>query len=133
MEIKITFPGNKKVDAHVGGFVIHTDQPGQAGGDNTAPSPFVIFLTSLATCAGYYVKSFCDSRGISADGIDITQKLVFQSETRRIAKVIIEIRLPSSFPEKYKDAVVLSANQCAVKQYLAQPFEVETLATISDL
>lgn len=127
MEIKISFPGNKKVDANVNGFIIQTDQP-QPGGDNTAPSPFVLFLASLATCAGYYVKSFCDGRGISAEGIDITQKIIYDHETRRIGKVAIEILLPIDFPEKYKDAVVLSANQCAVKQYLANPFEVETTA-----
>jgi putative redox protein len=132
MEIKVSFPGNKRVDAEVNGFVINTDQPQQAGGDNSAPSPFVLFLASLATCAGYYVKSFCDSRGISAEGIDITQHLVFNNETRRIGKVVIDIKLPKGFPEKYKDAVVLSANQCAVKQYLAQPFEIETLASLTE-
>lgn len=127
MEIKISFPGNKKVDAHVNGFTIQTDQP-QPGGDNTAPSPFVLFLASLATCAGFYVKSFCDGRGISAEGIEISQKINYDHEARRIGKVVIEILLPSDFPEKYKDAVILSANQCAVKQYLANPFQVETIA-----
>jgi len=130
MEIKVSFPGNKKVHAHVNGFTIETDQPSQGGGDNSAPSPFLHFLASLATCAGFYVKSFCDSRGITVDGIEITQKLEFNQETRRIGKVIIDISLPSDFPEKYKEAVVLSANQCAVKQYLTDPFEVQTVSHI---
>jgi putative redox protein len=130
MEIKVSFPGNKKVNAHVNGFTIETDQSLQGGGDNSAPSPFVHFLASLATCAGFYVKSFCDSRSISVDGIEISQKLEFNQETRRIGKVVIEISLPSGFPEKYKEAVVLSANQCAVKQYLADPFEVLTVSHI---
>ncbi len=129
MEIKVHFPGNKKVDAHMNGFVVHTDQPVQAGGDDSAPSPFSLFLASLATCAGFYVKSFCDSRGISVEGIEITQKIIYNHESHRIGKVMIGILLPSDFPEKYKEAVVLSANQCAVKQYLAKPFEVETLAS----
>jgi putative redox protein len=130
MQMKVSFPGNKKVHAHVQGFTIETDQPQQGGGDNSAPSPFVLFLASLATCAGFYVKSFCDGRKISAEGIEITQSLDFNQETRRIDTVIINISLPSDFPEKYKDAVVLSANQCAVKQYLANPFEVLTTAEI---
>ncbi len=127
MEIKVTFPGNKKIDAYVNGFTIQTDQP-QPGGDNTAPSPFTLFLASLGTCAGIYVKSFCDGRGINSDGIEMTQKVIYDQEARRIGKVVIEILLPASFPEKYKDAVVLSANQCAVKQYLQNPFQVETIA-----
>jgi putative redox protein len=128
MEIKVSFPGNKKVDAHLNGFTIHTDQPAAGGGDDSAPSPFALFLASLATCAGFYVKSFCDGRNIETQGIEITQKIIFNQETRRIGTVRIEILLPEGFPEKYKDAVVLSANQCAVKQYLANPFEVETVA-----
>lgn len=132
MEIKVHFSGNKKVDAHMNGFIVQTDQPVQAGGNDSAPSPFSLFLASLATCAGFYVKSFCDSRGISVEGVEITQKIINNNESRRIGKVLIEILLPPGFPEKYKDAVVLSANQCAVKQYLANPFEVETLATFKE-
>jgi len=130
MEIKISFPGNKKVDAHIGDFIIHTDQPIQGGGDNTAPSPFVMFLSSLATCAGFYVKAFCDGRGLSVEGIEIIQTMEYNHESRRIEKVIIDINLPSGFPEKYIDAVLKSANHCAVKQYLAQPFQVETIASV---
>jgi len=129
MDIKVTFPGNKKVDAIVNGFTIHTDQPAPTG-DNTAPSPFVLFLASLATCAGFYVKSFCDGRNIDTKGIEITQKIVYDQQLRRIGKVVIEIALPQEFPVKYKDAVVLSANQCAVKQYLSNPFDVETIAVV---
>ena len=32
---------------------IHTDQPAPAGGDS-APSPFDLFLASIATCMGFY-------------------------------------------------------------------------------
>ena len=32
MDIVVTFPGNKKVDAEYKGFTIHTDQPAHAGG-----------------------------------------------------------------------------------------------------
>lgn len=128
MEIKVTFPGNKKVDAQIGEYVIHTDQPLNGGGDGTAPSPFILFLASLGTCAGIYIKSFCDSRGISTEKMEIIQKLEFDRASNRISKVILEVQLPSDFPEKYKDAVLLSANQCAVKQYLANPFEVESVA-----
>lgn len=128
MEIKVTFPGNKKVDAQIGEYTIHTDQPTHGGGDGTAPSPFILFLASLGTCAGIFIKSFCDSRGISSEKIEIIQKLEFDRGSNRISKVILEVQLPSDFPEKYKDAVLLSANQCAVKQYLANPFEVESVA-----
>ena len=52
---KITFPGNKKVDAEFNGFTIKTDQPVNQGGVGSAPTPFETFLASLGTCAGIYV------------------------------------------------------------------------------
>ena len=44
MEIKIPFPGGKKVNAEMNGIVIPTDQPVEDGGEGTAPSPFHLFL-----------------------------------------------------------------------------------------
>ena len=55
MEIEVSFPGGKRVDATFGGFTIRTDQPVSAGGQGSAPEPSALFLASLATCAGIYV------------------------------------------------------------------------------
>ena len=125
MEMEIYFDGNKKVNANLNGTIIKTDQPVQGGGDGTAPAPFDLFLASLGTCAGIYVKGFCDQRGISSDNIKIIQKMNFNPATRLIDKVDLEIQLPSDFPEKYKDAVINSANLCAVKRHLQQPPEFD--------
>src|SRR5690349_13216691 len=73
VEIRVSFPGGKRVDAKVGSWVIHTDQPSAQGGVGSAPGPFDLFLASLASCAGYYVLSFCQARGIPTEGIEIVQ------------------------------------------------------------
>jgi hypothetical protein len=62
MDITIRFPGGKRVDAHLGTHVVHTDQPIAGGGEDSAPAPFDLFLASLATCAGIYVLGFCQAR-----------------------------------------------------------------------
>jgi len=128
MEMQIYFDGNKKVNAKLNGNVIKTDQPVQGGGDGSAPAPFDLFLASLGTCAGIYVKGFCDQRGISTDNIKIIQKMNFNPSTRLIDKIDLEIQLPDDFPEKYKDAVIKAADQCAVKRHLqeAPEFDVYT-------
>jgi ribosomal protein S12 methylthiotransferase accessory factor len=127
---KITFPGNKKVDASFNGFTVHTDQPIQGGGNGTAPSPFEIFLASIGTCAGIYVKGFCDSRGLDAEGIEIEQKLVFDPISRKIAKIKLEIQVPPTFPNQYHDALVNSANLCAVKKMLEEPPSFDTYTVV---
>lgn len=129
-DFKVTFPGGVKVDTTFREFTIRTDQPVRDGGENTAPSPFILFLASLATCAGYYVISFCQSRKIATDGIELTMKTERDAKGKMIALVSIEISLPPDFPEKYAAAVVKAAEQCTVKAHLQFPPDIETKAVI---
>ncbi len=129
--IKISFPGGKKVDAKFGDFVIKTDQPVHGGGEGTAPSPFDLFLASIATCAGYYVLVFCQSRGLSYENISLVLKKERNPETKRIEKIFINIHLPEDFPEKYKSAVIKSVNSCSVKIHMLYPPEFIVEANIN--
>jgi putative redox protein len=128
-EMKITFPGGKRVDAEVGPHVVHTDQRKEEGGDGSAPEPFALFLASLGTCAGIYVANFCESRGIPTAGISLTQHSHWDKEQRRVTRVRIEVHLPPEFPEKYKDAVLRAADHCTVKRNILAPPEFEVVAT----
>lgn len=116
--MRIYFDGKKKVIADYMGEKIITDQPLQAGGEGTAPAPFTLFLASIGTCAGIYVRGFCEQRGIPTDNIYLTQKMSFNPVSRMIDQVDIEIHLPPDFPEKYKEAVINAADLCAVKKHL---------------
>jgi putative redox protein len=130
METKfdITFSGNKKIDAHFRGFTINSDQPLSDSGDNTAPSPFELFLASIGMCAGFYIVSFCQSRSIPTDNISMTQTVVRDDKTHRVEKVMIDINIPPDFPEKYKDAVIKAAQSCSVKKFLDAPPEIQIVA-----
>ena len=131
MDMEITFAGGKKVNASYKGHVHKTDQPITSGGENSAPSPYELFLASIGTCAGIYVKSFCDQRGIPADGIKIVQTMDFDREKHLVSKIKLDIQLPAYFPEKYRSAVISASDLCAVKRAIANPpvFEVVTSLT----
>ncbi len=126
MDIKVTFPGGLRVDAQYGPMTIPTNQ------DGTAPPPFALFLASIGTCAGIYVKSFCDQRGVSTEGIEIIQRMYTDPATHLIGKMELNIHLPETFPEKYKDAVIRAADQCAVKKHLLTPPTIEVNAFIAN-
>ncbi|MBN1899404.1 MAG: OsmC family protein [Spirochaetes bacterium] len=131
MEMEITFPGGKKVDALYKGFTIKTDQSREAGGENSAPAPFDLFLASIGTCAGIYVLGFCQKRNISTDGLKISLNTNRDEGTHMIDKIKMNIHLPAGFPEKYREAVILSAELCSVKRHMENPpiFETKTLDT----
>ena len=128
--IKVTFPGGVRVDAEFKGFTFKTDQPAYAGGTGSQPSPFDLFLASLATCAGYYVVSFCQERKISMEGLEITMRTERDPNTHLIGLVAIDIALPPGFPDKYKAAVIKAADQCTVKKHIQNPPDFEITAAV---
>lgn len=130
MEMKISFGGGKKIIAELNGNIIPTDQPVKSGGEGSAPSPFDLFLASMGTCAGIYVKSFCDQRNIPTEGISLLQKMEYDQSTHLVSSITIEINLPAGFPEKYKDAVINAADLCAVKRHLHNPPKITVTSKI---
>jgi len=121
VEMIIDFPGGARVDAHFGGFAVPTDQPPAGGGQSSAPTPFATFLSTIGTCAGIYVLGFCRQRGIPTDGIRLVQRMRTDPVTRLVGEIHVTIELPPGFPEKYRDAVVRAADQCAVKKHFERP------------
>jgi putative redox protein len=128
--MEITFDGGKVITAHLNDHIIKTDQSVKSGGQNSAPAPYDLFLASIGTCAGIYVKSFCDQREIPSENIRIIQTVIFDRQTRLPDTIKLEIQLPADFPEKYKTAVINAAELCAVKKTINNPPKFEILTSI---
>ncbi len=124
MEMEIQFPGGKRVNSIYKGFLVETDQPESDGGDDTAPEPYDLFLSSMGTCAGVYILYFCESRDIPIDGIKMTLAFEKNEKTHLVEQIHIRIHLPDAFPAKYRKAVVRAAQMCTVKRSLFKPPEV---------
>jgi ribosomal protein S12 methylthiotransferase accessory factor len=125
MEMLIDFPGGSRVDAHFGGFTVNTDQPPAS----SAPSPFEMFLASIGTCAGIYVLGFCQQRGLPTTDIRIVERVIHSQLTHMVEKIDLEIQVPATFPEKYRESLIRSAELCAVKKHLENPprFNISTI------
>lgn len=122
-KIEVTFPENLKVEANYKGFKVITDQPVYAGGDGSAPSPFDLFLISIATCAGFYFLAFCQERKISTEGARVIMSMEKNPEKKMIGRIILDLFLPAGFPEKYREAVKRAVNNCSVKLHIFDPPE----------
>ena len=121
MEMEISFPGGKKVNATYKGFTIETDQAKDEGGEGSAPEPYDLFLSSIGTCAGIYVISFCKQREINTSGLKLTLEFDRSDKTHLIEEIRIRIHLPPKFPEKYKAAIIRTAELCTVKRNIMTP------------
>lgn len=122
--MNITFPGGVAVEAHFRNHTVLTDQPTPMG-DDSAMSPFDLFVASIATCMGFYALRFCQERGIATEGLDLELKQIRDPERKRVAKIAVEITTPAGFPEKYRSALLRAVDLCAVKRHLNEPPEFE--------
>src|SRR5688572_291045 len=71
MDVELRFSDGPAIEAHYKGHVVSTDQPVAKGGRGAAPSPFDLFVVSLATCAGFYVSTFLRQRGLPTEGLGL--------------------------------------------------------------
>ena len=124
MSMQISFPGGVAVNASFKGFEVKTDQPAANGGENSAPSPFDLFLVSLGTCAGFFALRFCQQRELPTDGMSLDLDTERNPDSKQLEKVVVQLNLPIGFPDKYKKAILRATDQCAAKQALIDPPEI---------
>jgi len=130
MKMEITFPEptGARVDASIQNgeytYLVKTDQPPEAGGDASAPTPFALFLASIGTCAGIYILSFCRQRNIPTENIRLVQRMERDPETGMVSLVKVDVYLPPEFPQRYVQAAIRTAGLCTVKKHLANPPQI---------
>jgi ribosomal protein S12 methylthiotransferase accessory factor len=127
MDMRMVFPGGMRVNAEVDEHVIGTDQPVRTGGEHAAPGPFDHFLASIGTCVGFYALKFFRQRNLATEGLELTLSTVADPQRHMVSEVILKLKLPDDFPERYRAAVARAVDLCAVKKHLAQPPRITTI------
>jgi putative redox protein len=117
-EIVTYLPGGRRVNVVVRGHTVFTDQPVDNGGEDSAPSPFEIFLASIGACAGIFVQGFCATRDLPTEGIRIVERPILDAEGA-LKDVQLDIQLPPGFPDKYREALIRVVEKCSVKRAIA--------------
>mgnify|MGYP000887717759 CR=1 FL=1 len=130
LEMVVSFPGEARVDAYFGPRKIMTDQPPMGGSQGSAPTSFATFPASLVTRDGIHGPVFCKQRGLDTEGIMLVQHLQSDPFTGWVSNVEINIHVPTSFPDKYYNALVRSAEQCADKELMEEPPQFKVHLTV---
>ncbi|MBK6906662.1 MAG: OsmC family protein [Rhodocyclaceae bacterium] len=103
-------------------FAISSDQPAPHGEDS-APSPFDVFLAGISGCAAYFAQRYCRKWKLPHEGISVDLIPSFDDRHALIG-VDLRINVPDSFPREHLDGLLKNANACPVKKALENPPQV---------
>lgn len=124
MELTVAYRDKKSFEAICRGHQWKMDTPGKYGGEDSAPTPTEVFISSLGACIGMYIVGYCNNTG--RDTTDLTIKLDWEKEEspKRVNKIKVDIDLPKVNVEKKKDSLMRIVEKCLIHNTLKNPPEV---------
>jgi len=114
MKVTVNYLEGWKFESVCGDHKVTVDLPTSSGGKDEAPTPPQYFLTSLASCVGVYVVSYCESARLDAKGMQISITADKISHPNRIDNIKIDITLPNAQVGKRKEALLSVAKNCLI-------------------
>ena len=109
-----------KVDTRIfDKFSVPSDQPSPSGEDS-APTPFDIFLAGIAACTAFYAQRYCRKWNLSHEGIEVTLDPVF-NEKHLLTDINMKLKVPDTFPPDHLPGLLKNAGNCLVKKTMESP------------
>ncbi len=114
------FVAGEAYQVTVRGHQLLVDQPADAGGQDSAPTPTELFVASLASCVAFYAGRFLTRHGYSRDGLAVSAGYEMASDRpARVSNVRLMVRVPAGLPPERSAALRAVASHCTVHNTLA--------------
>jgi putative redox protein len=105
---------------------LRVDQPLEAGGMDTAPTPTELFAASLATCVAFYAGRYLHRHGLPRTGLRVRTEFAMATDRpARVTSLHLVIVPPPELPEQRRAALLAVASHCTVHNTLHQPPEID--------
>jgi putative redox protein len=109
------------------GHTVTVDQPVEAGGADTAPTPTELFVAGLASCVAFYARRYLARHDICAEGLSVSADFDIGGQPTRVIRIRVLITPPTALPPQRRDAFLAVASHCTVHNTLANPAPVDIL------
>jgi len=122
--IVVTHEGGVQFAAQVRKHRILVDQPERGCGADAGPAPIELLGVSLGTCVALYVQQFCQSRGLSHEGMRVELHQFGAQNPNRIGQFAVKVVLPQGVPAEHVEMLERVARSCPAHGTLAHGAEV---------
>ncbi len=117
--------GNDRFAIDVRGHTLLVDQPPDAGGEDTAPTPTELFIAGLASCVAFYARRYLARHDLASEGLSVHISYVMGSRPARVSQITLRITPPAGLPEERRAALLAVASHCTVHNTLEQSPDVD--------
>ena len=121
-EMEVRFVAGEAYEVAVRGHRLVVDQPTDAGGQDSAPTPTELFVASLATCVAFYAGRYLTRHGYGRDGLAVSVGYEMASDRpARVGGIRLTVRVPAGLPPERWAALRAVVSHCTVHNSLASP------------
>jgi putative redox protein len=130
--IVVTHEGGLRFGIQIRSHRILVDQPERAGGEDAGPTPLELIAASLGSCVSLYVHQFCESRGLSSEGLRVEVDSIGASNPGRIGELTVRVWPPAELPAHAAALLERVARSCPAHNTLQHgatvTVEIESVA-----
>lgn len=116
--------GGDRFDLEMRGHVVTVDQPLDAHGEDTGPTPTELFIASLAGCVAFYARRYLRRHDLEGGGLTVRTTFTMASTPSRVGSVDLAIDLPAGIPDEHRARLLAVASHCTVHNTLTVAPEV---------
>ncbi|HEX7278818.1 MAG TPA: OsmC family protein [Solirubrobacterales bacterium] len=106
-----------------GGHELRVDEPAEAGGADTGPSPTRLLAASLAGCIAITVEMYAERKGWDLGAVEVDVEVGYEGPTP--SRFDVGLRLPAGLDEEQRRRLLVIATKCPVHKVLAGEAHVE--------
>lgn len=127
--------GRYALDLFAGPHRLRADEPREAGGDDTGPSPYELLSAALASCTAMTLRMYAERKGWRVGRIHVAvrhEKIhardCAECETRvgRIDRFERVVEIEGELPQVQRERLLEIADRCPVHRTLTGEVRIET-------
>jgi uncharacterized OsmC-like protein len=112
--VRVDHLGGDQFEIGVRGHRLTVDQPVDAGGQDTAPTPTELVIAGLASCVAFYARRYLARHHLPTEGLAVDAVYELGSRPGRVTAVDLEVHLPAGVPEARREPLLAVASHCTV-------------------
>ncbi|HET6831267.1 MAG TPA: OsmC family protein [Solirubrobacterales bacterium] len=110
----------------IDGHEILADEPRDAGGADSGPSPTRLLTASLASCTAITATLYANRKGWDVEGLEVEVDFAGSPRAGETARFDVAVTLPEGLDAEQRQRLMVIAGKCPVHRILAAGADVVT-------